>query len=43
LPARPDSHNQPEKKIDIGCIHIERDVEAEEQIDQNPIQSNSRL
>jgi len=30
-------------KVDIGCIHIERDVEAEEQIDQNPIQSNSRL
>jgi hypothetical protein len=30
-------------KIDIGCIHIERDVEAEEQLDQNPIQSNSRL
>ena len=30
-------------KIDIGCIHIVRDVEAEEQIDQNPIQSNARL
>ncbi len=30
-------------KIDIGCIHIERDVEAEEQLDQNPIQSNLRL
>jgi len=34
-------------KIDIGCIHITRDVEAEEEIDrqqpQNPIQSQSRL
>ena len=30
-------------KVDIGCIHIERDVEAEEQIDQNPIASNARL
>ena len=30
-------------KVDIGCIHIERDVEAEEQIDQNPIASNFRL
>ena len=31
------------KKVNIGCISIERDVEGEEQIDQNPIQSNSRL
>ena len=34
-------------KIDIGCIHITRDVEAEEEIDrqtpQNPIQSQARL
>ncbi len=30
-------------KIDVGCIHIERDVEGEEKLDQNPIQSNSRL
>ena len=34
-------------KIDIGCIHIVRDVEAEEEIDiqqpQNPIQSQNRL
>ena len=28
-------------KVDVGCIHIERDVEAE--IEQNPIDSNSRL
>ena len=31
------------KKVNIGCISVERDVEGEEQIDQNPIQSNSRL
>jgi len=38
-------------KIDIGCIHITRDVEAEEEIDrqtpqnpiQTPIQSQARL
>jgi hypothetical protein len=34
-------------KIDIGCIHITRDVEAEEEIDrnqpQNPIQTPARL
>ena len=30
-------------KVDIGCIHIERDVEGEEQLDQNPIQSDSHL
>jgi hypothetical protein len=31
-------------KVDVGCIHIERDVEAEEEIDkpQNPI-SNATL
>ena len=30
-------------KIDIGCIHIERDVEAEEELDkpQNPISNES--
>jgi hypothetical protein len=31
------------KRVDVGCIHIERDIETEEQIDQSPIQSNSRL
>jgi hypothetical protein len=35
-------------KIDIGCIHITRDVEADEEIDrqnptQSPIQSQARL
>ena len=30
-------------KVNIGCIHIERDVEGEEKLDQNPIVSNSRL
>jgi len=34
-------------KIDVGCIHITRDVEAEEEIDKNPtqspIQSQARL
>ena len=33
-------------KLDIGCIHIERNILAEEELDrqpQNPIQSNSRL
>jgi len=34
-------------KIDIGCIHIQRDIEAEEDLDrqtpQNPIQSQARL
>jgi len=34
-------------KIDIGCIHIQRDIEAEEELDrqppQNPIQSQARL
>ena len=33
-------------KLDIGCIHIERNTLAEEELDrqpQNPIQSNSRL
>ena len=38
-------------KIDIGCVHITRDVEAEEEIDRNqpqnpiqtPIQSQARL
>ena len=30
-------------KIKMGCIVIERDVEGEEKLDQNPIQSNSRL
>ena len=30
-------------KIKIGCIVIERDVEGEEKLDQNPIQSNSHL
>ena len=31
-------------KVDVGCIHIERDVEAEEELDkpQNPI-SNETL
>ena len=30
-------------KVDIGCIHIERDITVEEELDQNPIQSNARL
>ena len=30
-------------KIKMGCIVIERDVEIEEKIDENPIQSQSRL
>ena len=37
-------------KIDIGCIHITRDVEAEEEIDRNQpptqspiVQSQARL
>lgn len=30
-------------KIKIGCIVIERDVEGEEKLDQNPLQSNARL
>ena len=38
-------------RVDVGCIHITRDVEAEEEIDRNqpqnpiqtPIQSQSRL
>ena len=35
-------------KIDIGCIHIERDVEAEEELDRqqerpNPLQTPARL
>jgi len=33
-------------KLDIGCIHIERNTLVEEELDrqpQNPIQSNSRL
>ena len=33
-------------KLDIGCIHIERNTLVEEDLDrqpQNPIQSNSRL
>ena len=37
-------------KIELGCIHITRDVEAEEELDrqqtpipQNPIQSQVRL
>jgi hypothetical protein len=37
-------------KVDVGCIHITRDVEAEEELDrqqtpipQNPIQSQARL
>ena len=30
-------------KIKMGCIVIERDVEGEEKLDQNPLQSNARL
>ena len=30
-------------KTKIGCIVIERDVEGEEKLDQNPIRSNSHL
>ena len=30
-------------KVKMGCIVIERDVEGEEKLDQNPLQSNARL
>ena len=31
------------KEVSICCIKIVRDTEGEEKLDQNPIQSNSRL
>ena len=31
------------KEVSICCIKIVRDTDGEEKLDQNPIQSNSRL